>query len=365
MLKIHQGSHLFTIPNLSTLNEEWAQYLLTFISAFKEQRFFNALEWHSQDNLYQNEVRGLLLTSSGSRGQKTHVLHGWDRITKRAQSAELSGVSSACFYSLFHAAGIECFLNHYLKDQDLGVYEPSVAPIKALEYLSAQRAQALYLTPSTFLRFTSYPRLADWIQKNISFISFGGENVSASLLQILHTKYAHIKCRSVFGTTETMSLRTKTGKDINWHLPIDLDIQINPDSRKLIISTPYLFTHQLLDGRFIPQNNQPWDTGDEIEWDKGEFRIIRSLHLKYHGIKIFPEDWEKYLMHHFQLPWIQVLLESDEILCGFLPLESENLIPEIKEVCTKKGWPVMKWSTAAYLKTSERGKKVMKNENDQ
>jgi hypothetical protein len=352
------------MANLSNQREMWAQYILTLVNALEKRSFFNALERHSQVHLNKDQVQGLLLSSSGSRGQRTYVLHDWERIIQRSREGDLPDVPSASFYSLFHAAGIECFLTHYFKDHNLGIYDPSVAPLKALEFLCAQNSQALFLTPSTFLRFISYPRLAEWIQKNISFISFGGENVSSALNEILRTKYAHINCRSVFGTSETMSIKTKTGKDLNWHIPVDPDIQINTDSTKMIISTPYLFTHHLVDGQFIAQKNQPWETGDEIEWDKGEFRIIRSRHLKYHGLKIFPEEWEKFLISQFQLPWIQILLESDEVLCGIIPMEFQNLIPEIRDVCTKNSWPVMKWSVAPYLKTSERGKKVMKSEDD-
>jgi acyl-CoA synthetase (AMP-forming)/AMP-acid ligase II len=359
-LKIRYGAHIYSVDNLSSCAEEWAAYLLALSKAMEEGRFFSGLDFKSLGDLnqYQNPS-GLLLSTSGTRGERTCVLHSWERITERLQAYEVMDYSTASFYSMTHAAGIELFLGYYTKNGELGVYAPELAPRRALELLSSQQAQALCLTPSTFLRFIGYPRLAEWIQTNVKIISFGGETVSDSLKISLQNNYSHIKCLSGFGTTETWSIKTKTGKDLGWHIPSDEKVVINHEDSRLQVRTPYLFTHRLVGDKFEPIENQAWETGDEIEWQDGQFRIIRSLHLKYHGLKIYPHEWEQQLEKQFQLPWVQIVESQNELL-GVLPKGQEDLIPLIKLECTSHQWPVVNWICEQEMRTSERGKKVMR-----
>lgn len=360
-MKLRHGLNTFAVSNLSAVKEEWAYSLLTLVNAFEGRKFLNTLASHPQGYLNICErPSGLLLSSSGSRGERIFVLHDWERIFTRVRTCEVPPYSSACFYSLEHAAGIECFLSYFVHGGELGTYAPSISPAQAFELLSAQGAESLCLTPSTFIRFSNYPRLSEWIHKKIKTISFGGENVPESLKEKLQKYFPHIRCRSVFGTTETMSVRTKMGRDLDWHIPTDPDVLVNPQGSRLVIKTPFLFTHLLQDGRFIPQESEAWDTGDEVEWDNGEFRILRSLHAKFHGVRIFPDEWEKQLLQKFDLPWIQLICESESQLIGIVPKSSESFIPLLKNECRLNAWPVTQWMGEDEMRTTERGKKVWK-----
>jgi hypothetical protein len=250
---------------------------------------------------------------------------------------------------LAHAAGIENFFRYYINDTEVGVYPPSCSPLDAFKALEAQKAEAISTTPSTFLRFISYPRLKSWLIKNLKLISLGGEEISDELMKILVQEFSHIEVKSVFGTTETWSVVTDTGNNLQYHIPNDASVQMTSHEGKLVVLTPYLFTHFWNGVEFVVQTQKIWSTGDEIiDRNNQQFRIEKNIFKKYHGLKIYPQEWEKFLKQTFPLPWVQLLEKEnregqDHSFIGVLPITSAALLPEIQNLVKEKNWPVFKW----------------------
>lgn len=79
---------------------------------------------------------------------------------------------------------------------------------------------------------------------------------------------------------------------------------IDFSNNNLSIHSPYLFSHSWDGEKFIKRENDFWQTGDLVDINKaGEFKIKTRRFMKYHGLKVFPEDWEAILKKTFGFEW--------------------------------------------------------------
>ena len=342
-----------------------ANSFLTLVNCFESQgtiALFEAENLVHEAIVLRSPKQGIIISTSGSQGERRWIFHPWSNLIKRIQSLPPPKWNNAIFLSLAHAAGIENFFRHYMNDKDVGVYSPACSPLDAFQALEAQKAEALSTTPSTFLRFISYPRLKSWIIQNLKLISLGGEEISDELMEILRREFSHIEIQSVFGTTETWSVATLQGNNLQYHIPNDTSVQMTTREGKLVVSTPYLFTHFWNGVEFVSQSERTWSTGDEvIDINNQQFRIEKNIFKKYHGLKIYPQEWEKHLKKTFNLPWLQVLEKENredhnQSFIGVLPISSALLLPEIQNLVKEKNWPIFKWLYQAGPLVTPRGK---------
>ena len=340
-----RASEVFVATNV-------ASGLLTLVNCFDSQGTIGLFEAENLVNeaiVLRSPKQGMVISTSGSQGERRWIFHPWSNLIQRLQSLPPPKWNNAIFLSLAHAAGIENFFRHYMSDKDVGVYSPACSPLDAFKALEAQKAEALSTTPSTFLRFISYPRLKSWLLQNLKLISLGGEEISDELMKILAQEFSHIEIQSVFGTTETWSVVTKKGDNLQCHIPNDTSVQINSNEGKLVISTPYLFTHFWNGVEFVLQTEKIWSTGDGvIEINNQQFKIEKNIFKKYHGLKIYPQEWEKYLKQSFSLPWMQILEKEnqenqDYSFIGVVPISSADQLVKIKSLVKEKNWPIFKW----------------------
>ena len=342
-----------------------ANSLLTLVNCFESQgtiALFEAENLVNEAIILRSPKQGIVISTSGSRGERRWIFHTWSNLIKRIQSLPPPKWNNAIFLSLAHAAGIENFFRHYIGDKDVGVYSPACSPLDAFKVLEAQKAEAISTTPSTFLRFISYPRLKSWLIQNLKLICLGGEEISDELMKILAKEFSHIEIQSVFGTTETWSVSTKTGNNLQYHIPNDASVEMTSQAGKLVISSPYLFTHYWNGEEFVFQSERIWSTGDRvIEISHHQFRIEKNIFKKYHGLKVYPQEWEKFLKHTFSLPWMQVLEKENRddqnpSFIGVLPITSAALLPEIQNLVKEKNWPILKWIYRTGPIITSRGK---------
>lgn len=346
--------------NIKNSDDEFGHYFLTLVKKFQTNSPLNLSAKILPAELI--DYPGLFLTTSGTSGKQKVVAHSWDNMKNRCLSKKAPASPTASFLSPQHAAGLEFFFTHYLHQVDCTMYDPAISAREALDYLQSQKTEALSLTPSTFLRFQQYPKLSAWLKENIKSISFGGEAVFNSVLTIIKKDFSHVECRSVLGSTETWSVSTEAGENLNWHKVIDQNVDVLSGSPKLLIRTPYLCDYMIEDDIVKKIEKDYWFTNDEVEWnDKGEFRIVGTYNLKYRGHRIFPADWESLLEKKFSLDWVQIIMMDDvnnQIrLEGVIPVGQEDLLPAIKKECLSQHWPIFHWSAGEFRQT-ERGKKM-------
>jgi len=329
-----------------------ASGLLTLVNCFDFQGTIGLFEAENLLNeaiILRSPKQGIVISTSGSQGERRWIFHPWSHLTQRIQSLAAPKFNNAIFLSLAHAAGIENFFRHYINDTEVGVYPPACSPLDALKALEIQKAEAISTTPSTFLRFISYPHLKSWLLQNLKLISLGGEEISDELIKILAQEFSHIEIQSVFGTTETWSVLTKKGNNLQYHIPNDASVEMSSDEGKLVISTPYLFTHFWNGVDFVLQTERTWSTGDGvIGINNQQFRIEKNIFKKYHGLKVYPQEWEKFLKQTFPVPWIQVIEKENRedlnhTFIGVLPITCAALLPEIQKLVREKNWPILKW----------------------
>jgi hypothetical protein len=338
--------------------------LQSLLMAFENDRIVQSeiMENRLLDSRLHSEAKGgLILSTSGTKGERKWVFHPWENLRNRITSLHRPNHSSAIFLSLEHAAGIESLFRYYLGNVDCGVYPPSCSVDFAFKSLEAQKPSCLSTTPSTFLRFISYPLLKRWLIENLKEINFGGEVIPEELVQILKRDFSNTVSRSIFGSTETWSVQTINDESLQFHKINDPFVKKISKGKELILETSFLFTHYFDGIKLVENQNSKWATGDEIEVnDFDQFRIIKNNHKKFHGMKIFPEEWEHLLKRNYGLEWVQLSEVSssgrDPFFIAILPSAAEKMKVEIQEEFRIRNWPVVKWSFQNGPPTTNRGK---------
>lgn len=338
--------------------------LRSLLMAFENDRIVQSeiMENRLLDSRIHSEAKGgLILSTSGTKGERKWVFHPWENLRNRITSLHRPNHSSAIFLSLEHAAGIESLFRYYLGNVDCGVYPPSCSVDFAFKSLEAQKPSCLSTTPSTFLRFISYPLLKRWLIENLKEINFGGEVIPEELVQILKRDFSNTVCRSIFGSTETWSVQTINDESMQFHKINDSFVKRVNKNGELVLKTNFLFTHYFDGEKLVEHQNSEWATGDEIEVnDSDDFRIIKNNHKKFHGVKIFPEEWENFLKRNYRLEWVHLSEVSSSGTAPFfmaiLPNVAEKMKVEIQEEFRIRNWPVVKWSFQNEPPTTFRGK---------
>jgi len=338
--------------------------ILTLVKNFENRGLVILGEMKSEE---QAKVRinlvlsGMLLSSSGTEGKRAWVLHPWENLINRIKSKKIPKHRCMIFLSLDHAAAVEGFFSHYLNDVDCGVFSPSLSVIEVLSHLKFHNPKSISTTPSSLLRFISYPEVRQWIKNNLEELTLGGESIPINLQKILKDEFGHIQLNSVFGTTETWSISTIPGEGINWHKLTDENVSIEIRENELYVNGPYLFSHHWDGEKFTARKEGHWRTGDKVDCkETNHFRLIDRSFLKYRGLKIFPHEWEDLLKAEFNLEWAQAtpVYELDNLLYFSmnLPQSVSSKVADLRKLARDNSWSILNWNFLEGPVITARGK---------
>lgn len=150
----------------------------------------------------QTKDEGLYIQTSGTTGKPKMVfvpkLHLWDS-TKQANTAKIWGLT----FPAFKMAGLQLIAQAIASGGAVVEPESGLSPMEKLEVFSSSHVQAVSATPSFWRLAIGY---SGSLQKNLEYISLGGEVVDQKLLDTLKNRFWNAKISHIYATSETGSV---------------------------------------------------------------------------------------------------------------------------------------------------------------
>lgn len=274
--------------------------------------------------LMANEVGRVVLTSSGSEGVPTAVLHTMQTLSRAvvASQRHRDDVWGLAF-NPGHIAGVQVFLQAFANGNTI-VNLWGVEPAELFARCRRWGVTHLSATP-TFYRLIT---VLETPLPVIRSVSVGGEPADERLIQHLHQIFPAARLHNVYASTEAGTLLASDGVEF---------VLRESESTRLRIDQGRLWIHRSMLGDF--SGAAEWfDTGDLVEvtaTDPIRFRIVGRLRssINVGGEKVHPHEVESALTQHPAILAARVygrrnsvtgeLLAADMVANGETPTELE------------------------------------------
>ena len=317
----------------------------------KEERVsINKVESFSQEKnnlfkiIFEKEVSGLLLFTSGSSGEPKGALHDFSKLLSKFQVKRRS-LLTINFLLFDHWGGLNT-LFQILSNGGTVVILENRNPDYVCSLIEKYKVELLPTSP-TFLNMMLLSRAYERFSlKSLRIISYGAEPMPESLLKLLNQIFPCVKLQQTYGLIELGVMRSKSeNNDSLWVKVggegyqirvVDDMLQIKSDSAMLgYINAESPFTS---DGWF--------KTGDAVEVKGDYYKILgrKSEMINVGGEKVFPQEVENIIM---EIPFVEDVIVFGEdnrltgkIVCAKIKvnndLDSKQLIKEVKTYCRLK-----------------------------
>jgi acyl-coenzyme A synthetase/AMP-(fatty) acid ligase len=292
-------------------------------------------------NIFECNVPGLILFTSGSSGKPKAALHDFSKLLNKFLVKRKS-LLTINFLLFDHWGGLNT-LFHILSSDGTVVFLENRNPDYICGLIEKYKVELLPTSP-TFLNMLLISRAYERHSlESLKIISYGAEPMPESVLQRLNRVFPGVKLQQTYGLIELGVLRSQSKENSSLWVKIggegyqtrvrDGILQILSDSAMIgYLNAPSPFTE---DGWFI--------TGDSVEVNGDYFKILgrKSELINIGGEKVFPQEIESVLL---QIPnIIDVLVYSEEnnlvgkIVCAKIyysgDVPKNNFLQEIKKFC--------------------------------
>lgn len=294
--------------------------------------------------LFDLNVPGLVLFTSGSSGQPKAAVHNFEKLLNKFIIPKKS-LLTINFLLFDHWGGLNT-LFHILSSGGTLVFLENRNPDYVCNLIEKYNVELLPTSP-TFLNMMILSRAYERFSlKSLKIISYGSEPMPENLLKRLDFLFPTIKLQQTYGLIELGVMRSQSeSNDSLWvklggegyQTRVNDDIlQIKSDSAMLgYLNANSPFTS---DGWFI--------TGDSVEVKGEYFRILgrKSEIINVGGEKVFPQEVENVILQIKGIIDVVVYGESNpligKIVCAKIKYEGDfsasEISKEIKAYCKTK-----------------------------
>ena len=291
--------------------------------------------------LFESNIPGLVLFTSGSSGTPKAALHNFSLLLNKFKSKR-KALKTINFLLFDHWGGLNT-LFHIMSNGGTVVILENRTPDYVCSLIEKFEVELLPTSP-TFLNMLLISRAYERYSLNsLKFISYGAEPMPEALLVNLNKLFPNIIFQQTYGLIELGVMRSKSeGNGSLWVKiggegyevrVVDEMLQIKSESAMLgYLNAPSPFTE---DGWFM--------TGDSVEVKGEYFRILgrKSELINVGGEKVYPQEVENVIIEIEGINDVLVYGESNpftgKIVCAKInysgDLTSKELISKIKTIC--------------------------------
>ncbi|MBA3681667.1 MAG: long-chain fatty acid--CoA ligase, partial [Bacteroidetes bacterium] len=294
--------------------------------------------------IYDRNVSGLVLFTSGSSGEPKGALHDFSKLLSKF-SVKRKALRTINFLLFDHWGGLNT-LFHIMSNGGTVVILENRTPNYVCELIEKYQVELLPTSP-TFLNMMVLSRAYERHSlKSLKVISYGAEPMPESLLKHLNTLFPDIKLQQTYGLIELGVMRSQSeGNGSLWvkiggegyqTRVVDGMLQIKSDSAMI----GYLNAHSPFtdDGWFM--------TGDSVEVKDEYFRILgrKSEIINVGGEKVFPQEVENVILEVESVVDVVVYAENNaltgKIVCAKVKYSGDEpkseIVKKIKIHCRSK-----------------------------
>lgn len=326
--------------------------------------------------LFENELPGLVLFSSGTSGKSKGIVHNLSALLEKYKRTG-KDYTTLSFMNYDHIGGFDTIL-YSLSNQSTLVFQNDRSPQAVCEIIQKHKVEVLPVTP-TFLNLLILSEMyKNYDLSSLKYITYGAEPMPEYLLKRCNVLFPNVRFLQKFGTSETGTLQSKSkSNDSLWFKIggegfdiriVDGILQIKAKSAMLgYLNAPHPFTE---DGWYI--------TGDKVETDGEYIRILGrdSEIINVGGEKVFPAEVENVILELTEIKDVLVYGENSPIIGNIvvadIVLNNEDLKKSeakklVKKHCSGKleqfKIPI-KINISTETQYTDRFKKIRSNKND-
>lgn len=294
--------------------------------------------------LFERQVPGLVLFTSGSSGKPKGALHDFSKLLNKF-TVKRKALRTINFLLFDHWGGLNT-LFHILSNGGCVIVLDNRTPDYVCELIDKYEVELLPASP-TFLNMLLMSRAYERNSlKSLKIISYGAEPMPENLLKHLNKIFPDIKLQQTYGLIELGVMRSQSENNDSLWVKIGGEgyqtrvvnniLQIKSESAMLgYLNADSPFTE---DGWFI--------TGDFVEVKGYYFRILgrKSEMVNVGGEKVFPQEVENVILEDENVLDVLVYGEDNritgKIVCAKVKYNSDEpaseIIKRIKTYCRLK-----------------------------
>ncbi|MDA0194117.1 MAG: fatty acid--CoA ligase family protein [Bacteroidetes bacterium] len=283
--------------------------------------------------LYEENVPGLVLFTSGSSGKPKAAVHNFDKLLKKFETRRPIYVTIN-FLLFDHWGGLNTMF-HILSNGGKLVLLEERSPDYVCKLIEEHQVELLPTSP-TFLNMLVASRAYKRHDlTSLRLITYGAEPMPNSLLQLVNKIFPDIKFHQTYGLIELGVLRSKSeNNDSLW-------VKIGGEGYKVRVSNDMLEIKS--DSAMIGYLNAPspftedgwFKTGDSVEVKGDYFKILgrKSELINVGGEKVFPQEVENVILEIEEVEDVIVFGEkhplTGNIVCAKVLLSKGQEVKEI------------------------------------